>query len=285
MLVDIGLQQGNPVIIGATSAVMCSVFGIGEIIVDGDRHIPRKGTTAIGLIIHVDRHAAMPHQGGDSLSLFGCTSTVAIKVNHIIPFIVSLSKVGAQGLTVPLVGVFARALQRPFPIFHQLGHSCSHATRGAASRHIHVVRSILVPALLHQWLDYNLTSLRMQHAVVFQILPAAKDITRNRLVQLDALLNVVRQLTQHVTQAIGSSLIVKTALAGITEDRRIAVVSSHDDKATVEVENVGRGHTITGAISVGQFKVINRVFGEHGLVLDEIQSQALCLTHLNGLGL
>ena len=54
----------------------------------------------------------------DALNFVRPGMTVAIKVNHIIPFIGSLSKVGAQGLIVPLVGVFARALQRPFPIFH-----------------------------------------------------------------------------------------------------------------------------------------------------------------------
>ena len=71
MLVDVRLQQSNPFVVGvARLGNMRGLVGIGEIGVDSYRHIRGESAAAIRLVHHIDRHAAMVHQGGDGHFLF-----------------------------------------------------------------------------------------------------------------------------------------------------------------------------------------------------------------------
>ena len=180
--------------------------------------------------------------------------------------------------------MLARTRDRPFPILHQLGHGSGHATCRATSRDVHIIRIILVPLQLHQWSDHGEILVGMHDAVSLEVLPATKDVVRNGVALQRHRLDAARNLAQHETQAIGSGFIVEVASVGIAKDGRRAVVGSHDDKATVKIEDVCRSHTVFGVIGVGQIEVVHRVFGEHGLMLDKTQSQTLGCSHINGLG-
>ena len=138
-MVQIALQQGNPIVVGATPADMGGVVGIGEIAADGPGDINGEGTRAIGFIHHIDRDAAVRHQDGNGFLVLRRDRTRAVHIEHVSPVVGSLSEVGRQGLAVPLVAVLARTLNRPLPVFHQLGHSCGNATRGTPAWSVHII--------------------------------------------------------------------------------------------------------------------------------------------------
>ena len=265
---------------------MGGVVGIREVVVDGHRHIHGIGTTAIGFVGHVDRHAAVVHQHGHGLFLFRCRSTGAIGLKHIGPVVGGLAEVGVL-LTVArrVIAVFTCALGRPFPIFHELCHGGGDASRGAAARGIHVVGGVLVPFQLHQKIHNGSASVEVHHAMLFEVLPAGEDSARCSMLLCRKGLDASHVLTHHKEQAIGGCFIIEIALVGIAEDGRRQVVGRHDDEAAVEIEGIGACHAAFGAEGVGQVDVLHVVLGKHGLMLDKVQSKTLGLGHIDGLGL
>ena len=286
MLVNVRLQQSNPFIVGMTRlGDVCSFVGIREISIDGNRDIRRVGAAAIGCVHHVDRYATMVHKSSDSYFLFLSCATVVYR-NHVVPIVSSLTKVGVLlTITHRKITMFTCSRHWPFPILHQLGHGCRHATRRAATRSIHVIRRILIPFQLYQGPDHREIPVGMHDAVGLKILPAADDVSIGSTTLLHHRFDAARNFAQHETQAIWSSFIVEIAMVGITENRRRAVVGSHDDEAAFEIEDVCRGQTTFSTISISQIEVVHRVFGKHGLMLDEIAAQTLRRRHINGLGL
>ena len=123
------LPVGERVFVAALEAAL---VGVGEIMPDGVRHIPRIGTTAAGREVHVDGHAAMVHEQGHGLDFLLGGATEA--VGHQVPLVGGGTKVGRLGsVAVAIVRMAARALQRVVPAFHHLAHGRGHAARIATT--------------------------------------------------------------------------------------------------------------------------------------------------------
>ena len=224
----------------------------------------------------------MVHQRGDCLFLL-LRRAVAVKLNHVGPIVSGGTEIGVLlTITRSIVAMLARSRNRPFPILHDLGHGCSHTTRGTSLRNIHVERRALVPTQLNQRLNDGKTSFGMQTAVFFEVHPAGNDVACCRTALFHHRGDASRKLVHHETQTIGSGFISEIALIGIAENGRRGVVGSHDNVTAIEIEDVHCRHAVVSIMGVSQLHVLHVVFGEHGLVLDKIKSQALRLRHING---
>ena len=122
----------------------------------------RIGTTTVTgtTVFHIGSHTTVTHQHCHSIGLFLIIATIRIVIQHIVPVVVVLFKIGCHGLACGImIGIINRALsltvRRHLVIVQHLGHGCGHTTcqtLGAArigGTHI-IIGSGLVPPCSEQ---------------------------------------------------------------------------------------------------------------------------------------
>ena len=106
------------------------------------------GAAYFRTVIHIYTHAAMVHQGGNSLVW---TAHIA---GHGRPIVCCSSKVSRKcAVCLVIVRMHTCALCRMVPVFHHLRHGRGYTTRNRAPRTLCVIIGRLIPACAQQRID------------------------------------------------------------------------------------------------------------------------------------
>ena len=157
----------------------------------------------------------MVHQRSYSLPLLLC-GLATVTVEHVVPIIDSLSKIGSQGLVMPYVGMLTCPLHGPIPKLHHLGHGCSNATCHAMVGCKKVIRRVLIPPCGNQRLH------RLVRSVVGQTScgPHHRPPLCRRLIGIymvfDVVFNLLHKALQIILQLNGYVLRVELSFIGIS---------------------------------------------------------------------
>ena len=179
----------------------------------------------------------MPHECGHCLLLLLC-SLSTVTVEHVSPIVGGLSKIGAQCLSIPFVGMLACTLYGPLPIFHLLSHSGCGATRQATAWDKHIIGIALIPSGGYQWFHCLITSVVGQTACCSHQFPLLGFFRISFNVVLNTELNLFHKALQIILQLNRDVIHIEQAFIGITKDRSCAVIGGDDDEAVGYVENI-----------------------------------------------
>ena len=179
----IGIDDMNAAIVGDVWLLLqIHVVAIIEIGIQRDRHFLCGSRANLWTIIHIDSHAAMVHQGGDSVS-FSIRIASRIHVLHVIPIIVRVPEIRKLHpifrMALRRVGIRTWTSGRMFPIVHNLSHgrcntSCQNMTISCVrvGRTKIVERHTLIPSCSEERTDaapwFRLQSPAIQETIPFR---------------------------------------------------------------------------------------------------------------------
>ncbi len=103
------------------------VFVVVEVFQPGRSHVCGKCSAGLCCIVHVYGDAHVVHQCGHC-RFCRISAVIVILVGHRTPVVRGVAEIGRQNLAVPVVGMTADALFRPFVVVHYLRHGRCHAS-------------------------------------------------------------------------------------------------------------------------------------------------------------
>ena len=225
-----GNQHFFPFIFGIKIAVFTgSLVSITEIIGNRRRNILRIGTRRTATIHHINRHAAMVHQGSNSLVI-----GIVAGVRHVGPIIGRGTEIDSlHRITLRGIAVLAIALCRPVPVLHHHRHGRSHTTSigmtaraSMAGGAIGIVRIVLVPQGGQQRSDITTSAtVVILETILCHMCPFRGDFHFGFKVILLSVSNLTRIETQVVGKTVGHVVRVDALLIGKRKDRTCYIIS------------------------------------------------------------
>ena len=122
-----GTNDAEPLIAGVVVALAHGHrLIVGEVVAQCRRHHHRVRATALGRILHVNRHAKLGGKRCHSVGLIAGVLHIIIGGQHAVPVIGGIAEVGRDTLPVDSDGLRACAALGILVIAHNLGNSCGH---------------------------------------------------------------------------------------------------------------------------------------------------------------
>ena len=279
-----GNQHFFPIVLGVEVAVHArGMVGVAEIVGNRRRNILGISTRRTATIHHIDRHAAMVHQGSDGLVV-----GVVAGVRHVGPIVSRGTEIHRlHRITFRRIAVLAIALDRPIPVLHHHRHGrCHTASVGMTARAamsggtIGIVRIILVPKCGQQRSNVATgAAVVVLETVLGHMHPFRSHFHfRLKIVGL-GVGNLTRIETQVVGKAVRHVVRVNALCIGKREDGTSHIVSRNEDKATVEIEHVNGRVAILRHFGVGKRKISN-LSGR--MALHILHTQLTGIIHVDG---